>query len=90
VARANYVAAIDDGLCTGCRVCVERCQVGAITESDDKSVVSEERCIDCRLCVTGCPHDAVTLSRLPEAQTVHPPTNYETWERERLRNRGMA
>jgi ferredoxin len=90
VARANYVAVIDSGLCTGCGVCVERCQVGAITESGGKSLVSEARCIGCGLCVTGCTHDAVTLSRLPDAQAVHPPADYETWERERLIDRGQA
>jgi Fe-S-cluster-containing hydrogenase component 2 len=90
IARANYLAEIDAEKCTGCEICVERCQVGAISMSDGGAVVNLERCIGCGLCVTGCPSDAARLNRKPDAAITDPPPDYDTWERERLRNRGLG
>ncbi|MGI6209400.1 MAG: 4Fe-4S dicluster-binding protein [Anaerolineae bacterium] len=87
MARPNYVASIERGTCTACGRCAQRCQVGAISEGEDGYGVLAERCIGCGLCVTGCPSGAASLSRLPAAQTVHPPADFAAWEEERLRNR---
>lgn len=89
VAAANYYAVIDPDECTGCGTCTERCQMHAISEKDGVSVVDQKRCIGCGLCVTGCPDGAVTLRRKPESEIVHPPADFATWERERLKNRGL-
>ncbi len=91
VARANYYAVIDRDLCAGCGTCRERCQVGAISEDDGGiSVVDRARCIGCGLCVTGCPNEVARLVRKPDAETVHPPVNFEAWEEARRVNRGLA
>ncbi len=90
IARANYRAAVDAEKCTGCGICVDRCQVGAMSMNDGDAVVDLERCIGCGLCVTGCPCDAARLDRKPAADIVDPPGDFETWERERLRNRGLG
>jgi NAD-dependent dihydropyrimidine dehydrogenase PreA subunit len=89
IARANYLAEADPETCTACEICVERCQVAAIRMEDGAARVNPERCIGCGLCVTGCPSDAIELRRKPEADMVEPPVDYGTWERERLRNRGL-
>lgn len=89
LAQANYYAVIGSDECAGCGICVERCQVGAISEQDGVAVVDKARCIGCGLCVTGCPNDAVKLQRKPDAEIVHPPADYSTWEHERLTNRGL-
>lgn len=89
VAQANYYAVIDPDECLGCGTCVERCQVHAISDLDGVSVVDQERCIGCGLCVTGCPNDVARLRRKPDAEIVHPPVDYATWEHERLLNRGL-
>jgi electron transport complex protein RnfB len=90
VAYANYYAVIDADLCIGCGTCIERCQVGAISDQDGVSGVDLEKCIGCGLCVTGCPENAARLERKPEAETVTPPLDYATWEHERLHNRGLV
>ncbi len=89
VAHANYYAVIDPDECLGCGTCVERCQVHAISEQDGVAMVDREHCIGCGLCVTGCPNDVAKLQRKPDAETIHPPVDFATWERERLINRGL-
>ena len=90
VAHANYYAVIDSEECLGCGTCIERCQVHAISEQDEVAVVDRERCIGCGLCVTGCPNDVVKLQPKPDAEIVHPPVDYATWEHERLLRRGLT
>lgn len=89
VAYANYYATIDPDECVGCGICIERCQVHAISEQDGAAVVDRERCIGCGLCITGCPNDVTKLQRKPDDEIVHPPADYATWERERLHSRGL-
>jgi Na+-translocating ferredoxin:NAD+ oxidoreductase subunit B len=89
VAYANYSAVIDSDLCIGCGTCIKRCQVDAILDRDGVSVVQVENCIGCGLCVTGCPEGAARLERKPEAAIIQPPMDFETWEKERLTNRGL-
>jgi NAD-dependent dihydropyrimidine dehydrogenase PreA subunit len=88
VASANYYAVVIPDLCTACGICFERCQVAAV-KVESVATVDRGKCIGCGLCVTGCPVEAIKLRRKPEAEIVHPPDNYRTWEEARLRNRGL-
>lgn len=90
VAFANYYSQIDTEVCNDCGICIERCQVHAIVEQDGIPFVQKEKCIGCGLCVTGCPNDAARLERKPEAEIVDPPKDFRAWEKERLKNRGLA
>lgn len=89
VAYANYCAVIDRNECLNCGICRKRCQVRAISEKDGASVVNREKCIGCGLCTTGCPNGAARLEKKPDSEIVTPPADFETWERERLRDRGL-
>ena len=90
VAAANYVAFIDPELCADCATCIERCQVGAISEGDGHAVVDPARCIGCGLCVSGCPNEVAYLERKPDAEVVHPPSSFAEWERQRLAARSAS
>ena len=90
VAYANYYAVIDPDECLGCGTCRKRCHVQAISEKDGVSVVDRKKCIGCGLCATGCPSGAAKLLRKPENEIVNPPTDFKTWEHERLHNRGLS
>ena len=90
VAHANYYAVIKADECLGCGICSKRCQVHAISEKDGVSVVDRKKCIGCGLCVTGCPNGVAKLERKPESEIINPPADFETWEHERLRNRGLS
>jgi NAD-dependent dihydropyrimidine dehydrogenase PreA subunit len=61
IATSAYIIEYSPDECSGCQVCVERCQVYAIQESDDLVAVDPERCIGCGLCVTSCPSGSLTL-----------------------------
>ncbi len=72
---SNYYARIDADLCKGCGVCVERCQMDAITAEDKNFRVDLDRCIGCGLCVTKCKLDAVKL--IKKDKVTVPPMNTE-------------
>ncbi|UCH02301.1 MAG: 4Fe-4S binding protein [Candidatus Bathyarchaeota archaeon] len=89
VAHSNYYSEINTDECTGCGICKDRCQVNAISIKDEIAVVNRRRCIGCGLCNTGCPTRAARLRIKPEDEIVNPPVDFETWELQRLRNRGI-
>ena len=87
VLKANYFGEINSEECTGCEICIDRCQIGAISMKEDVATVDLSRCIGCGLCVTGCPCDAVKLQKKSDAQLIRPPADLSAWEAERLLNR---
>jgi ferredoxin len=64
-ARAEYVNApyvISVGCaCVGCGACVKRCPVQALSVSEKKVRVDEERCIGCGVCRVVCGKDALEI-----------------------------
>ena len=71
--KSNYFASVDADKCAGCGTCTTRCQMGAISLSDEKAVVDPDRCIGCGLCTSTCKTGAVTLNK--RGDTVIPPKN---------------
>jgi len=74
---ANFQAVVDTDACSGCGVCEQRCQVGAIRVSANKepAVVDLDRCLGCGVCVAACPKTAVALQKKPDE--VRPPRTRE-------------
>ncbi len=70
--RAEYVAAVDPDLCTGCRQCMRLCQFGAISYSaaNNKIVIDQTRCFGCGICRSLCPTDAVRLENRADVPAV--------------------
>ena len=61
VATSSFIASVEEGDCSGCGDCVERCQMDALTMEGDIVVRDAERCIGCGLCVSVCPTEALKL-----------------------------
>jgi formate hydrogenlyase subunit 6/NADH:ubiquinone oxidoreductase subunit I len=74
--KSSYYAVIDPDACVGCEVCLDRCQIGAITMKDDKAQLNLDRCIGCGLCVTRCAGDAIHLEKKEESRLYDPPENH--------------
>ena len=71
--QSNYFARVDEDLCIGCEVCVERCQMEAVDVADETAAVNLDRCIGCGLCVTTCPTEAMQMVQKPENDQYLPP-----------------
>lgn len=61
--KSHYVAKVDYEDCTGCGVCAQRCQFGAIKMdlTQKKANIDMFRCFGCGVCETGCPRQAISL-----------------------------
>jgi Pyruvate/2-oxoacid:ferredoxin oxidoreductase delta subunit len=61
--RAEYAAAVDRDLCTGCRSCLRLCQFGAMgfSSADRKAYVDALRCFGCGVCRAECGQSAINL-----------------------------
>ena len=70
---SNYYSQIDPEMCTGCGTCVDRCQLKAITLTDDIASIDRKRCIGCGNCILVCPSEAIILQK-KEKVYVPPPT----------------
>jgi NAD-dependent dihydropyrimidine dehydrogenase PreA subunit len=76
---SSFIVEQDPDICVGCGVCIDRCQMQAIT-LDAIANVNTDRCIGCGLCVSTCPTNALRLKRKPENEiTEIPETFSETW-----------
>jgi ferredoxin len=63
IATSSYVVEYVSDECIGCHLCVERCPVKAIEESEELVAVDSQRCIGCGLCVSSCPTESLTLNK---------------------------
>jgi electron transport complex protein RnfB len=79
VVVSSFIAEHDLEVCVGCGVCIERCQMHAITKNEDKVTLNSDRCIGCGLCVSTCPTGALSLVRKSESDLEIPATFYDTW-----------
>jgi len=78
--KSRFQAEMDQELCNGCQICVERCMFGAIEMAKVpgskklKAVVDPEKCFGCGVCVLKCEPDALSM------KTVRPPEHIpEVW-----------
>jgi len=56
----SYKAEIDPDLCTGCEICIERCEFNVI---DHEFKVDQTMCEGCGVCKYFCPLDAVSFQQ---------------------------
>lgn len=65
MARAEYVAIVDEKLCNGCGLCDSICQFKAIetltVSGRSLSLINPDRCFGCGLCRKACSTNAISL-----------------------------
>ena len=59
--QGNYQAVVSDEKCTGCKICVKRCQMEAVSVDGELATVNLDRCIGCGNCVPTCGMKAMKL-----------------------------
>ncbi len=63
IATSRYVAASDPDLCNGCDICVQTCQLKAISLNEEEvAAVDAARCIGCGICASHCPSQAMSMT----------------------------
>ena len=75
IISSPFLAHAEPESCEGCGICVERCQMEALTLKDDKVVLDLDHCIGCGLCVTTCSTGSLTLERKPDSGQRYVPRN---------------
>ncbi|MDA8433560.1 MAG: 4Fe-4S binding protein [Nitrospiraceae bacterium] len=72
----NFSAAVNADTCSGCGMCVERCQVNAVfVDEQGVAVVKGGRCIGCGNCVVTCPTGSISLQK--KEKETEPPRDSE-------------
>jgi Pyruvate/2-oxoacid:ferredoxin oxidoreductase delta subunit len=61
ILTSKFVAADDQGKCTECAKCVDRCVFQARCVDEGKLVYDQSKCFGCGLCVSICPAEAISL-----------------------------
>lgn len=62
--KSFYVAQVDVDKCIGCKQCIKRCPVAAISLQDKKAVINETECVGCGVCRVPCKVDAITMRQV--------------------------
>jgi ferredoxin len=67
LAPSRFLANVNQGLCTGCGACEDRCSFQAINVNE-VAILDESKCFGCGNCVLVCPVEAIALeeARPPE------------------------
>lgn len=72
---SSFIANLEEEECSSCGVCIDRCQVKALSMDEGVIDINSQLCIGCGLCVSTCPTEALTMVAREEKTT--PPKNYK-------------
>ena len=84
VAHSDFQIVIESNNCSGCGVCIERCQFKALSLPETVLISDLKRCVGCGLCVIVCPTEALHLERRDSAEILVPPIDIKEWRVQRL------
>jgi Na+-translocating ferredoxin:NAD+ oxidoreductase subunit B len=74
--KSNYYARIDQETCNGCKVCINRCQMDAISPINGKAEINYDRCIGCGNCIATCATKSLDLIKKRNEELYTPPENW--------------
>lgn len=76
IVSTPFICAAHPETCIGCGVCVQRCQMDALSLEEDRVVLDLDRCIGCGVCVTTCLTESLCLVRKPESEQKDVPKTF--------------
>lgn len=85
VAKSSYIIQAEMELCTGCGLCIKKCQFGALSVKNKKVIIDFEKCYGCGVCTVSCPSQTLSLRKKPKAQIQNTPINQKEWNQSRRR-----
>lgn len=62
--KSFYLAKVEAETCIGCKQCVKRCPVRAISMMDKKASINKEECVGCGVCRVPCKMNAIIMQRV--------------------------
>lgn len=89
LAPSAFQVSVDEELCVGCELCLDRCQFKALSMVDGMCKVDLQRCFGCGICVSACADGALSLAPRPPEQVKTPPQSLTQWMLERAIERGL-
>jgi NAD-dependent dihydropyrimidine dehydrogenase PreA subunit len=70
----NFICKINEDLCNGCKICIEKCPVDAIELAENnKAKLNDQYCIGCGVCNHFCPENAISMMEGMRKVYVPPP-----------------
>lgn len=84
VSRSDFQTVVDEEVCLGCGICLDRCKFGALDLDGDLLRVDLTNCVGCGLCVPACPEKALKLVRRREGEVPLPPEDIREWGQARF------
>ena len=79
IARSDFYAVVNNEMCSGCEICLERCQFNAIKMNDCICEVDTAFCFGCGLCVTTCATEALSLKQKEGTELIPPVQSEKEW-----------
>jgi Pyruvate/2-oxoacid:ferredoxin oxidoreductase delta subunit len=62
VLNSGFRPVFDEGLCTACGICLDRCPAKALAAEEGEAPRCDlDRCFGCGLCASGCPSEAAAM-----------------------------
>ncbi len=60
---SGFIAAIDEGNCTACGICIDKCPFDALVLEGALATVDRDKCMGCGVCQSQCAFEAIALMR---------------------------
>jgi Na+-translocating ferredoxin:NAD+ oxidoreductase RNF subunit RnfB len=90
IAKAPFIAQVDNERCNGCGLCIDTCNVGALVSCGENQPVElqEQICLGCGACILSCVREALSMEERSDKQAT--PRNRKEMMMHRLIERGRA
>jgi NAD-dependent dihydropyrimidine dehydrogenase PreA subunit len=85
--KSNFIMTVDEELCIGCEICIDRCQFDALEVVDDMCTVDLEKCVGCGVCAISCSEEALSLVDKDPSEKAKPLEDFDDWMTQKAASR---